>query len=98
MKTAFEDLKKYILSQEKQGRIVIMTIEGFAETNLDEIVKQHADGLLYDLNRDKATILTFIEDKKWVNDYACMLVIKKLKQKLDDRDKEITALKNRIKD
>ena len=92
MKTAFEDVKKYILSQEEQGRVVVMTIEGFSETSLDEIIKQHTDGLLYDLNRDRATILTLIEDKKWVNDYACMLVIKKLKQKLEEHDKEIKDL------
>ena len=92
MKTAFKDVKKYILNQEKQGRIVVMTIEGFAETSLDDIIKQPVDGLLYDLNRSPEVIMTFIKDKKWVNDYACMLVIKKLSQKLAEHDNEIKQL------
>ena len=92
MKKAFKDIEKYILSQEEQGRVVIMTIEGFAEASLEDIIKQPTEGLLYDLNRDRATILTFIEDKKWVNDFACMLVIIKLKQKLTEHDNEIKEL------
>jgi len=71
--------RDYILEKEKEGKIVINTIEGFAEMHLDEIINQHTEGLLYDLNRDRATILTLIEDEKWVNDFACMKVIEKLK-------------------
>ena len=91
MKTA-EEIKEYVLDQEKQGKVVVMTIEGFAECSLDGIIKQPTEGLLYDLNRHKTTILTFIEDRKWVNDYACMLVIEKLKSKLAEHDKEIESI------
>jgi hypothetical protein len=75
----FENFRDYVLEKEKEGKIVIATFDGFTEDDLDEIIKQPIDGLLYDLNRDRATILTFIEDKKWVNDFACMKVIAKLK-------------------
>ena len=75
----YEKFRDYVLEREKEGKIVIATFDGFAEANIDEIIKQPTEGLLYDLNRDKVTILTFIEDKKWVNDYACMKVIEKLK-------------------
>ena len=77
----FENFRDYILEKEKEGKVIIATFEGFAEADLDEIIKQPTEGLLYDLNRDRATILTFIEDKKWVNDFACMKVIEKLKER-----------------
>ena len=75
----YKDLRDYILEKEKEGKIVVNTAFGLGEISLDEIVKQHTEGLLYDLNRDRGTILTFIEDEKWVNDFACMKVIEKLK-------------------
>ena len=100
MKTAdkFEDFKEYVLEKEKEGKVVVATIEGFAECPLEDIIKQPTDGLLYDLNRDKAVVLTFIKDKKWVNDYACALVIAKLKQKLTEHDKELTAKIKELKE
>jgi hypothetical protein len=84
----FENFKDYICEKEKEGKIVIATFDGFAEVDLDEIIKQPIDGLLYDLNRDRATILTFIEDKKWVNDFACMKVITELKTRLSSPTEE----------
>lgn len=52
------------------------------KVNLDEFIKQSADGILYDLNRDEVTAMTFIgqNNMKWVNNYAVALVIRKLKQ------------------
>ena len=46
---------------------------------------QPVDGLLYDLNRDEATIMTFIDSEKWINDYACALVIRYLMNKLNSK-------------
>ena len=51
-----------------------------AEIDLEELIAQPTQGLLYDLNRDSATVLTFIDDPKWVNDYAVGLVITRLKE------------------
>lgn len=78
----FESFKNHVLEKEKEGTVVLMTVEGSVEVNLDDLVKQPAQGILYDLNRDKATVLTFIDDPKWVNDYAVGLVITKLKSML----------------
>jgi hypothetical protein len=93
----FENFRDYVLEKEKEGKIVIATFDGFTEDDLDEIIKQPIDGLLYDLNRDRATILTFIEDKKWVNDFACMKVIAKLKACIpslseEEKGKDYSAL------
>jgi len=60
-----------------------MTPDGPAVANLDEFIKQPAEGILYDLNRGREVVLMFIDDPKWVNDYAVGLVIDKLKALLD---------------
>jgi len=76
-------LKDKILEEYKKGNVVVSTFDGLKVAPLKDIIDQPADGLLYDLNRDEATILTFIDDPKWVNDYACMAVIRGLKKQID---------------
>lgn len=78
-----EAFRDAVLAEAAKGNVVLMTPDGPMVANLDEIIKQPAGGILYDLNRDRATILTFIDDPKWVNDYAAALVIEKLKTLLD---------------
>jgi len=82
-----EEIKELILKESKNGFVVVSTFEGLVKYKLSEIVDQPVDGLLYDLNRDEATILTFIDDPKWVNDYASSQVIIYLKNKLDELTK-----------
>jgi len=75
-----------VLQKEKEGKIVYMTWDGRPMVaDIDEFIKQPTEVLLYDLNRDKATVLTFIDQDppKWVNDYAVGLVIAKLKEHYD---------------
>lgn len=78
-----EEIKKKILDEYKKGNVVIYDSEGLKAMPLDEIIKQPTDGLLYDLNRNESVILTFIDDPKWINDYACSQVIRALKNKLE---------------
>jgi hypothetical protein len=75
-----ESLKDYILKKAQEGKVCVMGFEGLMEMKLNDITNQPAEGILYDLNRDPATVLTFIDNPKWVNDYAVGLVIKKLKE------------------
>ena len=74
-------LKDLILQKETEGKIVFMTAEGPHEADLEQFINQPTEGLLYDLNRDRCTVLAFIDDPnmKWVNDFAVNLVITKLK-------------------
>ena len=78
-------ISEKILYESKNGNIVINTPFGLRVCKIDEIVNQPVDGLLYDLNRDEATIMTFIDDEKWINDYACSMVIKYLMNKLKQK-------------
>ncbi len=85
-----ESLKDLVLRLEKENQIVIMTFEGPMSMDLDEAIdNQPIDGLLYDLNRDAATVITHIDNNpKWINDYAVQLVIKRLKERLDKLEKK----------
>ncbi len=80
-----EEIKNKILEEEKRGNIVFWGIDELLVSNLDEFIKQPARGILYDLNRSPEVVLTFIDDPKWINDYAVYQVIKKLKEKLETK-------------
>jgi len=70
-----KDLKKLVLDEYKKGNIVVITFEGLATMPLKECLKQPIEGLLYDINRDTGTILTFLDDPKWINDYALTRIV-----------------------
>lgn len=74
------ELKNFIREKEKEGKVVFMTCEGPMIADLDEFIQQSAQGILYDLNRDKATTMTLASEDnlRWVNDYAVAVVIEKL--------------------
>ena len=93
-----DDKKKFselVLAERKKGNVVFLAIDQILSMPVKEIVKQPADGLLWDLNRDEATALTFMDREgmnHWVNNFAVALVIKELKRQLDEALSEI-ALK-----
>ena len=65
-----EELKKLILDAWKDGYVVFASAEGLRKQKLEDFTQQPLEGMLYDINRDAATILTFVDDPKWVNDFA----------------------------
>ena len=73
-----EKTKKLVLEKRKEGKLVVATYEGFMSIDIKEFIKQPVDGILYDLNRLEETALTFIDDLKWVNDFAVALTIREL--------------------
>ena len=83
------ELRNKILSEYEKGNIVIATIEGLQGMKLSDFIDQPVDGMLYDLNRDEATVLTLINSPKWVNDYAVCKVIRALKDKIDELNKKL---------
>lgn len=77
-------LKELVLEERKNGNVVFWALpDRLATVKLDDIVEQPADGLLYDLNRSEEVVLTFIDDRKWVNDFAVAQVIRKLVEQRD---------------
>ena len=81
-----EDFKNKVLEEYEKGNVVFMTVDGLIVSPLKDFITQPIDGLLYDLNRDKMTVLSFLDDPKWVNDYAVMMVITELKRLVDNRE------------
>lgn len=87
------ELINKILSEYEKGNIVIATIEGLQGMKLSDFIDQPVDGMLYDLNRDEATVLTLINNPKWINDYAVCKVIRALKDKIDELKADIEVLR-----
>lgn len=83
-RTQHNAIKEMILAEYGKGNIVVLTVDGLQVAPLKEIIKQPIEGLLYDLNRDESVILTFIDNPKWINDYAMTQVIRELKQQLEE--------------
>ena len=82
-----QEFYELVREQEKQGRVVILSMfpdghNDVSSYDLDTFISQPIEGLLYDLNRLPEVVATYIDDPKWVNDYAVYLVIKRLKEKL----------------
>lgn len=46
-----KDIKEIVLNARKEGKVVILTSDGFRTIPLEELVEQPIEGLLYDLNR-----------------------------------------------
>ena len=76
----YENYRDIVLKEYREGKIVYMGWDGAQTCDLKSFLTQPADGILYDLNRDHATVLTMIKDQKWVNDYAVAMVITELKK------------------
>jgi len=79
-----ETIKDKILEEYQKGNIVVSGFEGLQIMKLEDIIKQPAEGILYDLNRIESVVLTFLPDPKWVNDYASSQVIRQLKKRIEE--------------
>ena len=80
---AQESLRDKILAERAKGNLVYAHIEGYSVVSVEDFVKQPAEGMLYDLNRLEEVALSFITEKKWVNDFAVALTIRKLVEQRD---------------
>lgn len=71
-----------IVEEERsKGNIAFMTIEGLKGSSIENIINQPVEGILYDLNRDYATIITLAKNSKnlrWINDLALSDVFKEV--------------------
>jgi len=91
-----EETKKLVLEKRDEGKLVFTTSEGFMSADIKEFIKQPVDGVLYDLNRLEETALTFLEDPKWVNDFAVALTIRELYRQLEQLKKDCAPFQAQI--
>lgn len=76
-----ENLLSEINNYYSEGKVVLMTIEGLRIIEIKELLKQPVEGVLYDLNRDMATLTTLFKDSgdiRYINDIALVNVLKYL--------------------
>lgn len=84
-----KDIKEIVLNARKEGKVVVLTFDGFRTIPLEALVEQPIEELLYDLNRSEEVILNFMDDPKWINDFACAQVIRYLKNKLENTKEKL---------
>ena len=78
-------LRDRILAERDNGNVVFMGLpDQVMCTKLDDFVEQPVDGILYDLNRSEEVVITFVDDRKWVNDFAVTLTIRRLVEQRDE--------------
>jgi len=80
-----EGLKGKILEEYEKGNVLVYGVEGLQTMPIKNFIDQPSGGILYDLNRLESVILTFIDDPKWINDYAAAQVIRELKRQLEGK-------------
>lgn len=89
-----ESIKDKILAEWDKGNLVFADLEGLKSIKFDDFIKQSLDGMLYDINRNLATILTFIEDPKWVNDFALTKLLEYYYNKCKEQEKMLNTSGN----
>jgi len=85
-----KSIKDKVLKEYKKGNIIVAGIDGLQGMPIKEFIKQPVEGILYDLNRDEVTVLTLIDNPKWVNDYAVSKVIVALKKRIKELEEQLT--------
>jgi hypothetical protein len=91
------ELLDKILELQKEGKIAFMTIDGLVSADINNIIQQPAEGLLYDLNRDTASLMSLAKEgknKRWINDMALAHVVTKLVEKCNALSKANEELTN----
>ena len=89
-----------IVEEERaNGNITFMTVDGLMTTTADKMLNQNIEGILYDLNRDYATIMTLAKNSKsprWVNDLALSDLFKEVYNRYIELKEENKVLKEQI--
>lgn len=90
-----------IREHKAKNEIVIMTEEGIMTASIEKIIDQPIEGLLYDLNRDYATLSTIAKSSKnlrWVNDMALVNVLEYVLKENKKLKEEYNTIKQELND
>jgi len=72
-----KNMVELLRKRKKEGKIVFFVLGDLMQSTPEIICNQPADGLLWDLNRDEVTCVTFAHnDPTWVNNFAVAQVIR----------------------
>lgn len=87
-----QEIIDFILAKKKEGKAVYYVSPNELEAaTLKNLCNQPAIGILYDLNRDEASILAFASEDNpyWVNNYATAQVIRYLKGRVEELEQQL---------
>lgn len=90
------ELLDKILELKKENKVCYMAIDGLSYQDIDKFVEQDLDGMLYDLNRDKATLFNMAntsKNQRWINDLGLVHVFEYLYNKHVELKDEYEKLK-----
>lgn len=82
-----EKLLELVQLSEQNGNASVMTSEGLTEFSLSEVLTLDLETILNKLNRTKESIIELSENpknKRWVNDYATVVVLEYIKKQYSD--------------
>lgn len=88
------DITKKCLEEKK---IPFMNNEGIFVTDYEKFIKQGVDGMMYDLNRDYATIYT-LYGQRTMNDLGMVILVTHLLNERNELKKELDELKSKESD
>ena len=88
---AKEELQNIVMDEMRKGWIVYRTIEGLHKQRLDDFTKQPIEGQLYDINRDMATCLAFIDEPMGVNNFASMVLLRYYYDKCKELEEKLNG-------
>ena len=94
-----QEYVELIEEQRAKGNIAFMTIDGLKGSTIDNIINQPIEGILYDLNRDYATIITLAKNSKnlrWINDLALSDLFKEIFKRYKNLEEENKLLREQI--
>lgn len=78
-----EKLLELVQLSEQNNNASVMTYEGLSEFSLSEVLTLDTETILNKLNRTKESIIELSENpknKRWVNDYATVVVLEYIKK------------------
>jgi len=84
------ELKDKIQAEYTNGNMVFLSCDDFHVFKMEDFIKQDADGILYDLNHIEPAILADLTTPSWINNYAVAKVIRALKAKIEQLEKQTT--------
>jgi hypothetical protein len=90
-KEIIESIRDKVLSEWDKGNLVYADIEGLKSIKFEDFINQPLEGMLYDINRCLPVIMTYINEPKWVNDFALTKLLEYYYNKCKEQEKILST-------
>ena len=90
-KEIIESIRDKVLSEWNKGNLVYADFDGLKSIKFEDFIKQPLEGMLYDINRCLPVIMTYINEPKWVNDFALTKLLEYYYNKCKEQEKILST-------